>query len=167
MRCARKPHNSHNPRQQKGKQATMSQRGAAIRFVGGAYSGKTGWFDTAKDEHTKCWYWVIIQNDQGKDKHSHVTKESGRVIVNESVPHFIEEAVLQQYPDVKAAINKLVALFAQCGIQGESQVITQIISAKLVAACIRQDMNGSNKATWRTNKWPIEQDKEEDDAVEI
>jgi hypothetical protein len=95
----------------------------------------------------------------------HVTKENVRVIVNKSVPHFIEEAVLQQHPDVEAAIDKLVALFARCGIQGELQVITQIILAKLVEACIRQDMKGS-KATWRTTEWPIEQD-EEDDAVEI
>jgi hypothetical protein len=142
----------------------MSTKGAAIRFVGGAYSGQTGWFDTAK-EHTKCWYWVIIQNDKGKDKHTHVTRESVRVIANESVPHFLEEAVLQQHPDVEAAIDKLVALFAQCGIQGESEVITQIISAKLVEASIRQDMKGS-KATWRTTKWPIGQD-EEDNAAEI
>jgi hypothetical protein len=47
----------------KGKHATMSQRGAAIRFAGGKYSsGQTGWFDAGK-VHTKCRYYVIVETD--------------------------------------------------------------------------------------------------------
>jgi hypothetical protein len=40
----------------------MSQRGAAIRFVGGKYSDQTGWFDAGK-VHTKCRYYVIVETD--------------------------------------------------------------------------------------------------------
>jgi hypothetical protein len=124
----------------------MSQRGAEIRFVNGKYLGKMGWFDAART-HTSLCYYVIVHKYKGNgDKATRVGKASVRLLSEETNPVSLEEAVLQQHPDIEATMNKLVALFAQCGIQGESTEVPRILSQKLVVASVAQAMKGS-KAT--------------------
>jgi hypothetical protein len=128
----------------------MSQRGVEIRFVNGTYLGHIRWLDDARTHTTFCFY-VIVQNFKGNgDKPTRVGRASVRLLSEEKDPVSLEEAVLQQHPDIEATMNKLVALFVQCGIQGDSTEVPRIVSQKLLAAGVAQAMKGS-KATWRTN----------------
>jgi hypothetical protein len=128
-----------------------SIKGKPIRFIHGTYNRKTGWFDTAK-VHTSCCFYVIIDMGEGRDYATRVSKNSVSVIADEILPANYVEAVLQEHPDVEAAFDKLVTLFAACGIQGESPDITRILSEKLIAAGVKQDMKG-NMAVWRHTDW--------------
>jgi hypothetical protein len=126
----------------------MSERGSAIRFVAGKYEGRTGWFNMANAHTTSMYYVIVTMGENGEEKNTRVRKASVIAVADERVPVSYEEAVLQQHSDIDVAMNKLVASLAECGIQGGSTEITRILSAKLIAACVAQQMRGS-KATWR------------------
>jgi hypothetical protein len=83
----------------------MSERGAAIRFVGGKYNGYTGWFNVAR-AHTKCMYYVIVtMGENGWEKNTRVPKSSVLAFVDERAPVSFEEAVLQQHSDIDVAMT--------------------------------------------------------------
>jgi hypothetical protein len=130
----------------------MSQRGAEIRFVNGTYLGDMGLLDVAKT-HTSFCYYIIVQNYKGNgDKPTRVGRASARLLSEEINPVSLKEAILQQHLDIEAAMNKLIALFARYGIQGESTEDPCILLGKLLTAGVAQVMKAS-KTTWRSTDW--------------
>jgi hypothetical protein len=140
----------------------MSEKGDEIRFVGGIYSGKTGWFNAAKN-HTPCMFYVIVALDGGEEKATKVNKKSARLLsTTEEEPSSFAEACLRQNPDIDASIDKLAQLLAQCGITVASEAeMGRILSERVAQACIAQNMKG-NKATWRHVNWGFGEGGSED-----
>ncbi len=109
--------------------STVQQRGREIRFVKGKYIGYNGWINDHGD-HTAQSYTVIVsgyKRDNGatQDKITKVRKESVRDRTLPP-PNSKSEAIMQQHPEIEAAVIEMARLFASCSITDEKSVMALI-----------------------------------------
>jgi transcription antitermination factor NusG len=126
---------------------TSIEKGDEIRLVKGKYEGQQAWMNKAK-KPTKCYYFVIVVDDDGTERATRVLKGSARIIAQEPTPTSYEEAVIQQHPDIERAIDKLCELLVECGINKHSDKLARILETKIEEAKATQD-SLSYRAKWR------------------
>jgi hypothetical protein len=126
------------------------RRGTKIRFVGGKYIGKLGWFDTSREATAKS-YPVIINAIKKKDGTigdvtSMVRKTSVGLLDEPDAESYVG-AVLQQHPKIARLMDKLCARLAMCEIDPQNDLLYKIFKEKYVEAVKRQTAKGSD-AIW-------------------
>ena len=120
--------------------------GEELHFVGGTHKGKTGWIDQSK-KHTPKMCYVIVKEDDGTQTATRVMKESVvSVKALLTVPSTLEEACLQQHPDIERMMDKLAEKLAMCSVT-PSDRLAVIFMEKLQKANAKQSKKG-NKALW-------------------
>jgi hypothetical protein len=126
------------------------RRGTEIRFVGGNYIGKVGWFDTSRDATAKSYPVIIsaIKKRDGSigDVTSMVRKTSVGLLDEPDAESYVE-AVFQQQPKITRLMDKLCAKLAMCEIDPQNDLLYKIFKEKYVEAVKRQMAKGSD-ATW-------------------
>jgi hypothetical protein len=126
------------------------RRGDEIRFVGGKYIGKFGWFDTSREDTVKS-YPVIINAVKKRDGSiGDVTtrvRKTSVALLNEPDAETYVGAVFQQQPKITRLMEKLCAKLAMCEIDPQNDLLYEIFKEKYVEAVQRQTAKGSD-ATW-------------------
>ncbi|KAL3903644.1 MAG: hypothetical protein SGARI_005282, partial [Bacillariaceae sp.] len=87
------------------------EKGRSIRFVKGKYAGYEGWEDKSKRKKKGSRYRPVIIKLEEKEKKTSVLKTSFRSLFH--IPSTLEEAALQQHPDLELAMINLAGMFAQ------------------------------------------------------
>ena len=127
--------------------------GDEIHFVGGTHMGNTGWIDSAK-KHTSKMCYVIVQEDDGMVTSTRVMQESvvsAKALLK--VPASLEEACLQQHPDINRMMDKLAEKLAMCSVT-PTELLANIFMDKVQKANAKQ-VNKGNKALWhKVNRPP-------------
>ena len=113
-----------------------------MRFVKGAYKGKTGFLDSANNRRGDNVY-VFVENG-GVMKHTFVKFTSIRSIP--PAPKTWAEAALQQVNGLEPLLVKLAAEFAKCDIQDHDHEIIEAISTEFQLAMKQQEE--LSKPTW-------------------
>jgi hypothetical protein len=126
------------------------RRGDEIRFVGGTYIGKVGWFDRSREATAKS-YPVIIKAVKKKDGNigdvtAMVRKTSVGVLDEPEAKSYVE-AVFQQHPKIMRLMDKLCAKLAMCEIEPQNDMLYKIFRNKYAEAVELQTAKGSD-ATW-------------------
>jgi len=126
------------------------RRGEKIRFVGGTYIGKVGWFDTSREATAKS-YPVIISAIKKKDGNigdvTAMVRKTSVGLLDEPDAQSYVEAVFQQHPKITRLMDKLCAKLAMCEIEPQNDLLYKIFKDKYVEAVERQAAKGSD-ATW-------------------
>ena len=126
------------------------RRGAGIRFVGGKYIGKLGWFDTSREATAKS-YPVIVNAIKKKDGNigdvATMVRKTSVGDPDEAAAESYVGAVLQQHPKITRLMDKLCAKLAMCEIDAQNDLLYKIFKEKYVEAVERQTAKGSD-ATW-------------------
>lgn len=123
-------------KQQKLKKKSDCKLGDGIRYLAGAYKGKTGWIeltDDGKANVTGTGLSVYTLVDKGEDLVLSVCVRKTSFSV-ESEPQCYEEAALLQIPKISALMNQLARELAKCRIEPNSKNIEQIFKEKNLAA---------------------------------
>jgi 4-diphosphocytidyl-2C-methyl-D-erythritol kinase len=125
----------------------MSTLGEEIHFVAGKHKGKKGWIDTSKTHTPKMYYVVVSNEDKGTKTATRVMKESvvdaKSVIIPSTV---LEEACLQQHPDINRMMDNLAEKLAMCSV-GPTERLGMIFLEKVQKANTKQLSKGK-KALW-------------------
>jgi hypothetical protein len=126
------------------------RRGTKIRFVGGTYIGKVGWFDTSREATVKS-YPVIINAVKKRDGNigdvTAMVRKTSVALLNEPDAESYVGAVFQQQPKITRLMEKLCAKLAMCEIDPQNDLLYKIFKEKYAEAVGRQTAKGSD-ATW-------------------
>jgi hypothetical protein len=140
-----------------------ADKAEAIRFIGGHYAGKTGWFRHARRERGALSWYVLIDLGDNKVLKTHVQRDN--VIIGEvEEPASYATALLQQHTDIEATMHKLVRQLATCSI-GDGNTATEICRIfvnKLHDAIKKQDNKGP-KARYRYVHFADPNDENDED----
>ena len=129
-----------------------NRKGTKIRFVGGAYIGKTGWIDQEGDETEKS-YAVIVRNVWKKngttkaDKATKVRKRNVATFETQQASCYVE-AVMVQQPEVEQNMMKLCRLLAMCDVDPNDENILRVFKDKPAIAVKEQKEKGPD-ANWK------------------
>ena len=111
-------------------QASDEDKGEPIKFVKGGYVGEAGWMHTDKGFTAKMAYVVVEKSEKVPyTKWTRVKKTSIVLLSDYEEPESFEEALLDQHPDIDAALDKVVAEIVKCklsNILGDSDEIVRI-----------------------------------------
>lgn len=123
------------------------EKGEPIRFIKGAYAGYTGWINASATKKKNSFWWPVIVDMDGDETTTRVKESSMRKHFT-APPTTLEEAAVQQYPDLELAMIKLADIFAQiAGLQDNCQAVN-LFNAELIRARNDQQKQG-NKARYR------------------
>jgi hypothetical protein len=135
------------------------RRGAGIRFVGGKYIGKLGWFDTSREATAKS-YPVIVNAIKKKDGNigdvATMVRKTSVGLLDEAEPESYVESALQQHPKITRLMDTLCAKLAMCEIDPQNDLLYKIFKEKYVEAVERQTAKGSD-ALWYQINYDVEQ----------
>lgn len=92
-------------------------KGEAISIDGVEYAGSSGWYNDARVQDSKTYYYVIIKNE---DKTLRVTRVSRKyVLPPKSQPRNYAEAIIHEHDDVNKKLSQLANLLAKCSVSKE------------------------------------------------
>ena len=122
-----------------------------MRFIRGTYAGRKGWINDAAPKRKfihQMWNAIVDVGDdeEGLEKITRVkTSSVRRAFLAE--PRTLEEAVIQQHPDIELAMIRLAEMMAQTGIAANNETL-RLFDIELTQA--REFQRGlKNKATCR------------------
>ena len=131
------------------------RRGDKIRFVGGTYIGRVGWFDMSREATVKS-YPVIISAIKKKDGNigdvTVMVRKTSVGVLDEPDAQTYVGAVFQQHPKITRLMDKLCAKLAMCEIDPQSDLLYKMFKEKYVEAVEQQMAKGSD-VTWYQIKY--------------
>jgi hypothetical protein len=121
----------------------------AIRFIGGFYSGKTGWLRHSRRKRGNCHHYVLVDLGDNTLKKTYV--EITSIAPPHAAPTSFVGALLQQHSAVEKTMNDLCKKLARFEIQNPERKaeLIQQFATKLDQAIDRQNAMGVNRATWK------------------
>ena len=123
----------------------MSNRGRAVRVVGGRNVGCTGWINLDKPKPQQS-YNVFLVMKNGTVAEKQVCDNN---IEFEKKPNSYAEAIFQQHDDILLKMNQLVDALAMCKIENEQPAVVAIFTKTLDAAVKKHRTRIGNKAVHR------------------
>jgi hypothetical protein len=120
-----------------------------VRFIGGSYSGKTGWLHLSKRKRGDSHYYVLVDLGDNTVKKTHV--EITSIARPHTAPSSFFGALLQQHSAVEKTMNDLCKKLARFEIQNPERKaeLMQQFATNLDEAIDRQNRLGVNRATWK------------------